>query len=109
MKWIRRALVFLVAAAAVLAIVWAMLPKPVNVDVATVRQGELVATVDELGHTRVQDRYIVSAPVAGSLARIELAAGAEVEAGSGPPAPRSRRRWPRWSARAWRSSTRPTS
>ena len=82
MKWIRRALVFLVAAAAVLAIVWAMLPKPVNVDVATVRQGELVATVDELGHTRVQDRYIVSAPVAGSLARIELAAGAEVEAGA---------------------------
>jgi HlyD family secretion protein len=38
-------------------------------------------TVDEEGRTRVRNRYVVSAPVAGALRRIEWKAGAPVEAG----------------------------
>jgi HlyD family secretion protein len=37
-------------------------------------------TVDEDGRTRVKDRYVVSAPLAGDLARIELRPGDEVNA-----------------------------
>jgi HlyD family secretion protein len=40
----------------------------------------MMVTVDEDGKTRVKERYIVSAPVAGLLARLELHAGDIVEA-----------------------------
>jgi HlyD family secretion protein len=40
-----------------------------------------VVTVDEEGMTRVKNRYVVSAPVAGQLRRIDWKAGAVVEAG----------------------------
>jgi HlyD family secretion protein len=38
-------------------------------------------TVDEDGKTRVQERFVVSAPLSGQLARIDLEAGDAVEAG----------------------------
>jgi HlyD family secretion protein len=41
----------------------------------------LIVTVDEEGMTRVKNRYVVSAPVAGQLRRIDWKAGAAVEAG----------------------------
>jgi HlyD family secretion protein len=65
----------------VAAIVYAFLPKPMAVDLATVRRGPLMLTVDEDGRTRIKDRYVVSAPLAGRLRRIELRAGDPVEAG----------------------------
>ncbi len=52
-----------------------MLPKPVNVEVAVVTEGPLRVSVQEDGKTRIREKYIVSAPVAGRLARIELDAG----------------------------------
>lgn len=56
-------------------------PEPIGVDVGTVAKRTLEVTVDEAGKTRVKARYTVSAPVTGSLARIELKAGDTVKAG----------------------------
>lgn len=56
-------------------------PRAIPVEVAEVTRGPLVVTVDEEGMTRVKNRYVVSAPVAGQLRRIDWKAGAIVEAG----------------------------
>jgi HlyD family secretion protein len=61
-------------------IVWAFMPRPVEVEVATVTQGHFETTVDEDGKTRLRDRYVVSAPLAGVLARIALREGDGVDA-----------------------------
>ncbi|HJL27558.1 MAG TPA: HlyD family efflux transporter periplasmic adaptor subunit, partial [Polyangiaceae bacterium LLY-WYZ-15_(1-7)] len=63
-------------------IVVASLPKPVPVDAAEVERGVLEVTIDEAGRTRVKDRYTISAPLAGTLARIELRPGDTVEEGA---------------------------
>jgi HlyD family secretion protein len=71
-----------VAAAALLGlVVYAWLPKPVPVDFDRVTRGSMRVTVDEDGRTRVKDRHVVSAPLAGNLGRIELDPGAEIERG----------------------------
>jgi HlyD family secretion protein len=74
-------LVAIVLAAAGL-IVAASLPKPVPVDIAEIESAEMIVTVDEDGHARVKDRYVVSAPLTGSLARIELHPGDSVDQGA---------------------------
>jgi HlyD family secretion protein len=55
-------------------------PKPVPVEVAAASIGTLRATVSEEGKTRIKQRYVVAAPVAGQLRRIPFKAGAEVRA-----------------------------
>ncbi|NER81381.1 MAG: biotin/lipoyl-binding protein, partial [Leptolyngbya sp. SIO1D8] len=62
-------------------VVLAFRPTPLAVDVGMVTQGPLQVTVDAEGKTRVQDRYVVAAPVDGRLQRIDLEAGDPVEAG----------------------------
>jgi HlyD family secretion protein len=56
-------------------------PRPVEVDVAQASRGSLRVTVDEDGKTRIKERYVVSAPLAGRLQRIGLRPGAPVLAG----------------------------
>jgi HlyD family secretion protein len=63
------------------AIVYAFLPQPIPVDVASVTRGPLVVSINEDGKTRIKDRYTVSAPLAGRLQRIKLRAGDPVIAG----------------------------
>jgi HlyD family secretion protein len=58
----------------------ALWPQPVPVDVATVARGPLRVTIDEEGETRVCERFVVSAPVAGQVLRIELEPGDAVVA-----------------------------
>lgn len=66
----------MVAIIAVLALlVIAFLPKPVPVEVASVVLGSFQQTVGEDGKTRVRERYVVSAPLAGHLLRIQLKEG----------------------------------
>lgn len=60
---------------------WALQPRPVDVDVAVAAAGTLVLTVDEEGETRLKEFYVVSAPVAGRIERIELEVGDLVVAG----------------------------
>jgi HlyD family secretion protein len=74
-----------VAAAAVagaLLLWWIWRPRPIAVDVATVRRGPMVVTVDEEGETRVRERYVVAAPTSGRLLRIALDEGDLVAAGA---------------------------
>jgi len=67
-------------AAAVALLAWAFAPRPVEVEVATVTQGHFETTIDEDGKTRLRERYIVSAPLAGLLTRITLREGDAVDA-----------------------------
>jgi HlyD family secretion protein len=63
------------------AMVYLFLPEPEVVQTATVRRGPLQVTVEEEGETRVVDRYVVTAPVAAFMQRLELEVGDPVEAG----------------------------
>jgi HlyD family secretion protein len=81
-RWISRIALGAVALGVVAAIITASLPKPVIVEIAAAQRGSLTVTIDEDGRTRVKDRYVISAPLAGSLARIELQPGDRVEAGA---------------------------
>jgi HlyD family secretion protein len=56
-------------------------PTPTAVDLATVQRGELEVMVVEEGKTRVRDRFVISAPVAGRVQRITLDEGDSIEAG----------------------------
>jgi len=66
----------------VAAIAWSFRSQPVPVDLAPITRGDLRVTIDEEGMTRVRERYVVSAPVAGRLQRISLQPGDRVEANS---------------------------
>ncbi len=82
MKILRKnALVLLVVLLAAGALSVALWPRAVEVDAAEVRRGTLVVTVNEDGRTRVKERYLVSSPLSGRLARITLDAGDAIEAG----------------------------
>jgi HlyD family secretion protein len=59
-------------------LVYAFWPRPVAVDFAEVRRGPLVVTVGDEGETRVRDVFVVSAPVAGHIRRIEAEVGDRV-------------------------------
>lgn len=60
----------------------ALRPVPVPCDIAAVDRGPLVVTVDEDGRTRLKERYVVSAPIAGRTDRITLKPGDAVTVGS---------------------------
>lgn len=57
------------------ALVWLLLPDPIPVEVSRVTAGPLQVTVEEDGETRARDRFVLSAPVSGRVARIELHEG----------------------------------
>jgi HlyD family secretion protein len=75
--WLTTAAITLALA---LALAWAFAPRPVEVELAAVTQGRFESTIDEDGKTRLADRYVVSAPLAGRLARITLREGDAVAA-----------------------------
>jgi HlyD family secretion protein len=64
------------------AITWLFRPQPVAVDLAAVARGPLQVSVSDDGETRVRDMFVVSAPLAGHMRRIELEAGDGVIAGA---------------------------
>lgn len=64
--------------AAVAGVTWLLMPQPMPVETAAVAKGHFVATVDEDGKTRVRERYVVAAPLAGRLTRVALKAGDSV-------------------------------
>ena len=78
MAWRRHAGWVAAVAVIIAVIVFGFLPRPVLVDTAVVARGKLSVTVEEEGRTRVKDRYVVSAPVAGYIRRIELEVGDSV-------------------------------
>ncbi len=72
-------LLLVIALAAALA--WGFSPRAVPVDLVAAARGPLSVTVEEEGKTRVMERYVVSAPMAGYARRISVKVGDGVEAG----------------------------
>lgn len=70
-----RVVMVLGLAAVVAGIAWSLTPRPVAVETAAVTKGRFVASVDEDGKTRIRERYVVAAPLAGRLTRVALKAG----------------------------------
>jgi len=79
---LRRLLSWLAVAGLLAWIVWGFWPKPVLVETAAVARAPLTVRVSEEGKTRIRNRYVVAAPVAGRMRRVPLKAGDEVKAGA---------------------------
>lgn len=79
----RNRIVVAASALAVLGLLaWAFAPRPLQVELARAERGPYEQAIVEDGKTRLHDRYAVTAPLAGRLARITLREGDAVEAGA---------------------------
>jgi HlyD family secretion protein len=76
-----RILITLLAVGAVGVAIWSFIPGAILVETANVTRGTFVATVDEDGKTRVRERYVVAAPLAGRSIRVALDAGDPIAEG----------------------------
>lgn len=79
----RNTLAVMVGAGMVLAglLAWAFAPRPIAVEVATASVGPYEQSIAEDARTRLRDRYVITAPLAGRLARVSLREGDAVAAG----------------------------
>lgn len=80
--WLKRILAALLGIASLGALIAAFLPKAETVEAVEVARGSFEQTIEEDGKTRVRERYVVSAPLAGKLQRIRLKAGDEIRQGA---------------------------
>jgi HlyD family secretion protein len=80
-SWRRRLITAVVGALFAASLVYAFWPQPVAVDLGAVTRGPLRVTVDDEGRTRVREVYVVSAPLAGRVLRIDSHVGDPVTAG----------------------------
>lgn len=71
MSWKRILVVAAVMSVLGLVAFW-LLPQPLEVDASEIVAGPMQVTVDDQGETRSHDRFVLAAPVAGRLMRIEL-------------------------------------
>ena len=66
-SWVRRGTLVLAGAVVVLGLLaWMLRPVSVAVELVPVSEGPLEVAVRDEGETRVCDRYVVTAPVAGT-------------------------------------------
>jgi HlyD family secretion protein len=80
-KNLKRATYLTLAAVAAVAVALAFMPDPIRVDTARAVVGALEVTVDEDGETRAHDRFVIAAPIAGRVERIDMDNGDPVKAG----------------------------
>jgi HlyD family secretion protein len=80
-KTLTRLLFFLLALGIIAMIVIAFLPSPITAESARVTKGPLQVTIDEEGEARAHDRFVVAAPIAGRLTRVDLHDGDPVSVG----------------------------
>lgn len=69
-------------AVAALILFFVFRPSPLPVDSGVVSRGPLQVTIEGEGVTRVNDRFVLAAPVSGKLVRVELEEGDHVRKGS---------------------------
>lgn len=81
MSRIKRILLVFIGIALLGGLAMAFRPQPALVEVAEVTRGPFEQVIEDDGKTRVRERYVVSAPLAGKLQRITLKAGDAVTAG----------------------------
>lgn len=79
--WLRACLYLALLGAMAGGLVWSFWPQPAMVEVTTAVHAPLRVTVDEDGKTRIRERFMVSAPLAGKLQRIQLDPGDRITAG----------------------------
>ncbi len=80
-RLVRRWLPWIGVLILLLAVAWGLWPKPVEVETALATKRPLTVQVSEEGKTRIRNRYVVTAPVAGTMERVLLKAGDPVVAG----------------------------
>jgi len=80
-KWLPRLVVLVIAGLVITGLVKAFAPQPVKVDLAVIELGPMLVSVEEDGMTRIQERFVVAAPLAGRLQRIQLDPGDTLTAG----------------------------
>lgn len=78
---LRKLILWLAIAGVVALVAMAMRARPVEVELGRVGRGPLTVHVSEEGKTRIRNRYIVAAPVGGSMQRVTLKPGDEVKSG----------------------------
>ncbi|MDE1983873.1 MAG: efflux RND transporter periplasmic adaptor subunit [Gammaproteobacteria bacterium] len=81
MKNLRRLILLVVAVLIIGGIVYAYLPQAVHVSVTTVSRGPMEVSIEDEGRTRVQERYVVTAPVSAYAPRLDFHVGDSVRAG----------------------------
>ena len=62
-------------------LIWGFWPQPVAIEPVVVQRAPLTITIEEEGRSRVIDRYVISAPVAGVACRVQLDVGDPVQQG----------------------------
>jgi HlyD family secretion protein len=77
---VRRTVAVLIGLGVLALIVWALLPQPVPVDMATIKKGPLEVTAEDEGVTRIREVYTVSAPIGGKMLRAPREVGDDVKA-----------------------------
>ena len=78
----QKAIAWVAALAALAAVAWVALREPQQMaSVAEVRRARLELNFLDEGKTRLKQRYLITAPVAGQVRRIELSPGDAVKAG----------------------------
>ena len=82
MRWGRKIGLAVFALVIIFLIVQGFQPQPVVVNVAQAERGPMRVTVEEEGKTRVIDRFVVSAPIAGFARRVEMDVGDVVKRGA---------------------------
>ena len=65
-----------------LLILYAVWPRPLEVEVVPCSRGAIAACVSEEAETRLDDEYIITMPVNGRLLRVDTKEGTLVETGS---------------------------
>ena len=75
-----RVLTVVVMTAVVAAIAWGLQPERVPAECRPVRRGTLTVVIRDDGVTRIKERYLISAPLAGSMSRVDLHVGDTVRA-----------------------------
>ena len=72
---IRKFLMWIFILGVVAVVGYGLKPQPIEVEVGEVTHGPLTVHVVEEGKTRIRNRYVVSAPVAGQMRRVPFKAG----------------------------------
>ena len=80
--WLRRFLMWGAFLGLIVLIAYGLRPRPIEVELGEIKRGPLTVHVVEEGKTRIRNRYVVAAPLAGQMKRVTLRAGDEVKAGT---------------------------
>lgn len=78
---VRKSILWILGLGLLAVVAWGLRPRPIEVELGTVRTGPLTVFVTEEGKTRIRNRYVVAAPVSGQMQRIAFKAGDEVKEG----------------------------